>query len=74
MSEACGATLGIHSKLNLINLCLPQSPGLEVVKLFSCSTQLSMEFQMLIKYKMLKNNDFSCFQMLRCCIYHAHKY
>ena len=35
--------------------------------------QLSMEFQMLIKSKMLKN-DFSYFQMLRCCIYHAHKY
>ena len=28
MAEACGATLGIHSKLKLINLCLPQSPGL----------------------------------------------
>ena len=23
---------------------------------------------------MLKNKDFSCFQMLRCCIYHAQKY
>ena len=30
--------------------------------------------QMLIKSKMLKNKDLSCFQMLRCCIYHAHKY
>ena len=48
--------------------------GPEVIKLFSCSTQLSMEFQMLIKSKLLKNKDFSCFQMLRCCIYHAHKY
>ena len=33
-----------------------------------------MKFQMLIKFKMLKNNEFSYFQMLRCCIYHAHKY
>ena len=49
-------------------------PGPEVIKLFSCSTQLSMEFQMLIKPRMLKNKRFSCFQQLRCCIYHAHKY
>ena len=25
------------------------------------------------KTKVLKNKDFSCFQTLRCCIYHAHK-
>ena len=31
--------------------------GPVVIKLFSCSTQLSMEFQMLIKSKMLKNKD-----------------
>ena len=48
--------------------------GPEVIKLFSCSTQLSMEFQMLIISKLLKNKDCSCFQMLRGCIYHAHKY
>ena len=29
--------------------------------------------QMLIKTKMLKNKDFSCFPTLRCCIYHANK-
>ena len=34
-------------------------PGPEVIKLFSCTTQLSMKFQLLIKAKMLKNNDFS---------------
>ena len=28
MAEACGATLHIHSKLKLINLCFPQSPSL----------------------------------------------
>ena len=49
-------------------------PGPEVIKLFLCSTQLSMELQILIKSKMLKNKDVSCLQMLRCCIYHAHKY
>ena len=35
--------------------------------------QLSMEFQLLTKTKMLKNKDFSCFQTLRYSIYHAHK-
>ena len=49
-------------------------PGTQVIKLFLCSNQLSMEFQMLIKSKMLKNEDFSCFKSFRCCIYHAHKY
>ena len=48
--------------------------GPKVIKLFSCSSQLNMEFQMLIKSKMLKNKDFSCVQMLRCCIYHNYKY
>ena len=52
---------------------LTSKSGTELIKLFSCSTQLSMEFQMIIKSKMLKNKDFSCFQMPRCCIYHAHK-
>ena len=36
----------------------------EVIKLFSCSTELSVKFQMLIKTIMLKNKDFSCFQTL----------
>ena len=33
-----------------------------------CSTQGSMKFQLLIKTKMLKNKDISCFKTLRCCI------
>ena len=40
-------------------------PGVEVIKLFSCLTQLSIKFQLLINTKMLKNKDFSCFQTLR---------
>ena len=40
------------------------SPGPEVIIHFSCSTQLSMKFQMHIKTKMLKNKIFSCFQTL----------
>ena len=39
----------------------------------SCSTQLSMKFQLLIKAKMLKNNDFSSFQTLSWCIDPAYK-
>ena len=31
----------------------------EVIKLFSCSTQLSVKFQLLIKTKLLKNKDVS---------------
>ena len=49
-------------------------PGSDVIIHFSCSTQLSMVFQMPIKSKILIDEGFSCFQMLRCCIYHAHKY
>ena len=42
-------------------------------KLFSCSTQLSMKFWLLLKSKMLNNKDFSCLQILKCCIYHTYK-
>ena len=33
-------------------------PGPEVIKLFSCSTQLSMKFQMLISIKITRNSAF----------------
>ena len=45
--------------------------GPKVIKLFSCSTQLSMKFQLLIKTKIQTNEEVSCFKSLRCCIYHA---
>ena len=45
--------------------------GPEVIKLFSCSTQLCMKFQLLIKAEILKNKEFSCFQTHRSCIYYA---
>ena len=45
----------------------------EGIKHFSCSTQLSMKFQTLIKGKRMKNNDLSCFKTLRYCIYPATK-
>ena len=40
---------------------------------FSCSTQLGMKFQLLIKTKIGTNKEVSCFKSLRCCIYHVHK-
>ena len=46
--------------------------GPKVIEHFSCSTQLSNKFQLLIKNKMLKEY-FSCSTTLRCRIYHANK-
>ena len=47
--------------------------GPEVITLFSCSTQLSMKFQLLIKIKISKNEDVSWITCLRYCVYHANK-
>ena len=59
---------------NMSFVISPRRPsGTEVIKLFSCSTQLSMKLQLLTKDKMLKNKDFSCFKTLKCCIYLANK-
>ena len=38
---------------------------------FLGSAQLSMKFQLLIKTKLPKIKDFSCYKTLRCCIYPA---
>ena len=44
--------------------CLPMlSAGPEVTKLFPCSTQLSMKFQLLIKTKILTNKEVSCLSL-----------
>ena len=55
----------------------PQAAALEawheVIKHFSCSTQLSMEFQLLIKTKISTNEEVSCLTSLRWYIYHANK-
>ena len=48
-------------------------PGPEVIKLFSCSTQLSTKFQLLKITKIPTNEEVYCFKSLRCCIYHANK-
>ena len=58
-------------ELGLLNL---NRPGPRGYKTFSCSTQLSIDIQKLIKSNMLKNKGFSCIRMLRCCFYHANKY
>ena len=58
--------------LRVLHMCLSHpGPGPEIIKLLSCSTQLSttqlsMVYRMLIKTTMLKNIYFSSFQMLRC--------
>ena len=41
--------------------------------IFSCSSRLSMKFQLLIETKMLENKEIYCIQTLVCCIYHAYK-
>ena len=48
-------------------------PGPEVIKLFSCSTQLNTKFQLLIKNTKPTNKEVSCFKSLRCSISHANK-
>ena len=45
--NGCGVELS-----NVSTMIQPPQPGLEVIKLFSCSTQLSMEFFLLINVKM----------------------
>ena len=39
------------------------NPGPEVIKLFSCSTQLSMKFKLLIKTKMPTYKEVSCYSL-----------
>ena len=58
--------------LLIFNVC-GTLPGPEVIKHYSCSTQLRKKFEQLIKTKILKNKEVSCFKSLRCCIYHAYK-
>ena len=42
-------------------------------KLFSCSTELSRTFQLLIKIIIPTNKEVSGLKSLICCIYHANK-
>ena len=56
-----------------LTFCVRIMPGPEVIKLCSCSTQLSTKFQLHMKTKILIDKEVSCFKSLRCCIYHANK-
>ena len=42
----------IHDYIDVLTTSLNGRPGPEVIKLFSCSTQLSIEFFLLINVKM----------------------
>ena len=48
-------------------------PGPEVIKLFSCSTQLSMKFKMLINIEIAKINGNFMFRSQKPAIYPANK-
>ena len=48
-------------------------PGAEVIKLFSCSTQLSMKFKMLINIEIAKIDGIFRFNLLKPAIYPANK-
>ena len=63
---------GAHEKILKYVYLGTIRPGPEVIKLFSCSTQLSTNFQLLIKTKIPTNKEVSCFKSLKC-IYHANK-
>ena len=58
-------SMGIHA----VCLIWPR-----VYQLFSCSTQMSMKFQLLIKTKIPSTEEVSCFKSVKCCIYQANKY
>ena len=56
---------------SLLTRCRCSGP--EVIKPFSCSTQLYMKLKLLIKTKIQTNEEVNCFKSLRCCIYPANK-
>ena len=49
------------------------APEAEVIKLFSCSTQLSMKFKMLINIEITKIDGIFRFNSLEPAIYPAYK-
>ena len=55
--------------LTLATLLVFSWPDPKVIKLFSCSTQLSTKFQLLIKSKISTSKEVSCFKSIICCIY-----
>ena len=51
-----------HGHENVQRALDDSNPSLKVIKRFSCSSQLTMKFQLVVRTKMLKNTDFSRFQ------------
>ena len=50
--RTCDTFVFHHFLHFMISYLLSHTPGLEAIKLFSCSTQLSMKFSLLINMKM----------------------
>ena len=48
--------------------------GPKVIQLFFTVSSNEHKISTAHKTKMLKNNEFSCFQTLICCIYHVDKW
>ena len=55
---ACPLWPNIDCWLGSFTILRGSGPGPQVIKHVSCSTQLSLKFQLLVKTKMLKNTDF----------------
>ena len=71
--SASSQSLRFVLSLKMNSSFITSRPGPELIKLFSCSTQLSMNFKLLIKTKIPAHKEVSCIKSLRCCIYHANK-
>ena len=56
--------LGLHREWNWSEFSPQRQPGIKVIKLFSCSTQLSTKFIMLIKVKMPRIVDIITFKSM----------
>ena len=72
MTATCRFAITCMNNLTLSLIIRSRDDG--VYKKKMCSTQLSIELQMLITAKMLTIKEFYCFQTLICCVYHANKY
>ena len=63
----------ITQEIDTDHIIIKQNTGPKVIKVFSCSSQLSMKFQMLIHIKILRNSFFLGSDKHRMLVYPAHK-
>ena len=63
-----------RTKIGGSDLPYNQPSGPEVIKLFSCSTQLSIKFVLLINLKLLTNSNFFLLNMTEHENFSANKY